>query len=175
MPGLGFGCETSCQTEKRLDVCIGGKFQFLISLFTVFYWGLIVGLNAVVIFNYISKKKSYCLEIIDFFSEIKSTLKYPNESLKSKPVINQQSLFSEMFQGVIYSWCHTISCNSFWRPTIADTDSLCRIQKTLLICVLNQAQRKEKKWQREKDYHSSYGIENNLTMQRKRKNRKGKE
>lgn len=80
-------------TEKCLDVCIGGKFQFLISLFTVFYWDLIVGLNTVVIFNYISKKKSCCLEITEFFSEILSTLKHPNERLNSKPVINPQSVF----------------------------------------------------------------------------------
>lgn len=93
MFGLGPGYETSCLIEKCLDVCIGGKFQFLISLFTVFYWGLIACLNAIVISNYISKKKSCCLEITEIFSEIKSTLKYPNESLNSKPVINRQSFF----------------------------------------------------------------------------------
>lgn len=47
-----------------------------------------MGLNAMVIFNYISKKRSSCLDIIEFFSEIKITLKYPNESLNSKPIIN---------------------------------------------------------------------------------------
>lgn len=88
MFGLGSGCETSCLTEKCLDVCIGGKFQFLISSFTAFYWGLIAGLNAVVIFNCTSKKSSRCLEIIDFFPEIKSSVKYPNESLNCK-VIHQ--------------------------------------------------------------------------------------
>lgn len=98
MFGLGSGCETSCLTEKCLDVCIGGKFQFSISLFTVFDWSLTAALNAMVIFNYISKKKSCCLEVIVlgfgfFFSEIKSTLKYPNKSLNSKPVIIWQSLF----------------------------------------------------------------------------------
>lgn len=90
---LGSGCETSCLTKKSLDACIGGKFQFLISLFTLFYWSLIVGLNAMVIFNYISKKRSSCLDIIEFFSEIKITLKYPNESLNSKPIINWKSAF----------------------------------------------------------------------------------
>lgn len=168
---LGSGCETSCLTKKSLDACIGGKFQFLISLFTLFYWGLIVGLNAMVIFNYISKKRSSCLDIIEFFSEIKITLKYPNESLNSKPIINCL-FFSEVFQGMIYSLCHKISCNSCWRLNFADTDLLCQAQKSVLICVLNQAQRKEKKRQKEEDYHSSYATENNLPMQRKGKDRK---
>lgn len=66
--------------------------NLLISLFTVFHWGLTAGLNDVIVFIYISKKQSCCLEAIEFFSEIKSTLERQNQSL-NKPVINRQSGF----------------------------------------------------------------------------------
>lgn len=46
---------------------------------------------------------------------------------------------------MIYSRCHNISCNSSWRLNFADRDSLCQIQRSVLICVLNQAWRKEEK------------------------------
>lgn len=67
--------------------------NLLISLFTVFHWGLTAGLNDVIGFIDISKKQSCCLEAIEFFSEIKSTLEHQNQSLNNKPVINQRTGF----------------------------------------------------------------------------------
>ena len=67
--------------------------NLLISLFTVFYWGLTAGLNAVIFFNDIIKKQSCHLEAIEFFAEIENTLEHQNQSLNYKPVVNRRSGF----------------------------------------------------------------------------------